>query len=431
MSENDIINALGEFWFPENKRQKFVGKLIRKDSNIVLEAYIACVLIKGTDAFPGPMINGTVNGVKVTLISACRISSAGEFSSKKCNATFLPNEVIVGQHYKDSSILVAKIEAKYTDIENWLMRCPFAPGDPQETALVKITWQSPIVIQDDIGEISIECALEQTYTTVKRTEINNCSHVSFLFNKPTCLTDAQSKVFSFRNLLTYFAGENLDCYNIRFWDQKGVECLYVLNFQESITRFQELPYPITYSLIEPDFQNIWTQWTRFEAEQAPICNLYFEVISNYSRWSNQFLNLSQALEIFSCRLRDNSAKDLYEEEKQANPDKEYPDNTPFYFRLKDIFCFIQSIMGIEEDDVHLIATRIADTRNYYTHYSKGKERKAISIQLLPKANRFLRTSLTALVLRQIGVSENIIRRQLPSFPYGIRWNEVKTIIAAT
>lgn len=431
MSENDIINALGEFWFPENKRQKFVGKLIRKDSNIVLEAYIACVLIKGTDTFPSPMINGVVNGVKVTLVSACCVSSTGEFSSKKCNATFLPNEVIVGQHYKDSSILVAKIEAQYTDIENWLMRCPFAPGDPQETALVKITWQSPIVIQDDIGEINIECTLEQTYTTVKKTEINNCSHVSFLFNKPTCLTDAQSKVFSFRNLLTYFAGENLDCFNIHFWDCKGVECIYALNFRESITRLRQLPYPITYFFIEPDFQNIWTQWTKFETEQAPICSLYFEVISNHSRWSNQFLNLAQALEIFSCRLRDESAKKLYEEEKQANPDKEYPDNTPFYFRLKDIFCFMQSILAIGKSDVHLIATKIADTRNYYTHYSERKEKKAVPIQLLSGANRFLQTTLTALVLRQIGVSESIIKSQLSSYPYGIWWTEVKTIIAAT
>lgn len=431
MSETDIVNALGEFWFPENKRRKFVGKLIQKDGNIVLETYIARALIKDTEIIPSPIINGTVNGVNVTLASACCISSVGEFSSKKCNATFLPNEVIIGQHYKDSNILVTKVEAQYTDIENWLMRCPFAQGDPQEETLARITPQNPIVILDDIGKVSVECMLEEKYTTVKRVEINNRSHVLFQFDVPVSLTEAQKKVFSFRNLLTYFAGENLDCYNIYFWDHNGVECIYALNFQESITRLRQLPYPITYSLIEPDFQEIWTQWMKFETAQAPICNLYFEVISNHSRWSNQFLNLAQALEIFSCRLRDESAKDLYAEEKQANPDKEYPDNTPFYFRLKDIFCFMQSILAIGESDIYLIATKIADTRNYYTHYSEQKEKKAIPIQLLSGTNRFLQTTLTALVLRQIGVSESIIKSQLSSFPYGIRWNEVKTIFAAT
>lgn len=423
MNSADILDLFGDFWFPGKRGKKFVGKIVRDGNNMVLEAYISWALIKDTNLSPVPIINGIVNGIKVNLVSAYCIHSVDISSSKKCNVIFSPNEIILGQHYSDSDVLITKLEAKYTDLENWLMRCAFEPSSAQDGSLAKMLYQDKISISDDACEINVVFSFENKYTTVKKVEICNWTYMAFDFNEPVCLAVAQRKAFSFRNLLNFFAGEYLDCYNIKFWDSKGSECCYILNFQDPIRRLRELPYPITYSQIESDIQRIWTLWTQFETEQAPILSLYFEVISNHSRWSNQFLNLVQALEILSCRLRDKSAKALYEAEKQ--PDKEYPDNTPLYFRLKDLFLSIKHILSFEECDVNLIATRVADTRNYYTHYSKSKKKKSFDIQSLNDVNRFLRSILIALVLKQIGVPESVIHKNLPYFPYGVRWNEVK------
>ncbi|WP_058304292.1 ApeA N-terminal domain 1-containing protein [Gorillibacterium timonense] len=402
----NILNKFGDFWLVGKETQGFTGKLVDQDGSIALECYIEWTLIGNTDEIAPQMINGNVDGQKVTLLSAyCKTRSSGMLSTK-CSALFSPNEVIIGAHYSNENFYVMKMEAHYTDLENWFMSCVFKPTYGQNSIIVELVKPEEVSISDKLCRIKFNFGMLQNYKTVKKLELTNQITVEFLFHNPTTLLDARSKVYSLRNLLLYFSGENLDCYGINFTNEYNAECRYHLNFQKKVKRDRELPYPITYTDIKDCFQKIWTAWTTFVENHEPLNNLFFEVISNHSRWSNQFLNLMQALETYSCRNREIEARKVFIEYHTKNPKNEK--SLALKHRIVDILGYTNGVFLLEPDEIDTLATRASDTRNYYTHYSKAKEKRAFSIQDFGKVNRFFQAVIIAVVLKSIGVPESCI-----------------------
>ncbi|WAJ22087.1 HEPN domain-containing protein [Lacrimispora xylanolytica] len=406
MNISHVLNKYGDFEIANKGVISFTGKLVERDRNIVLDCYIEWDLLGELDKISPITINGTIDGEKITLISAYCITGNSTMLEKKCTAYFLPNEIIVGECYQNENFKVKQMKAQYTDLENWFMNCCFKPTCGQNAALVETVELNHISVRDNLCTINFKFEVIRKYETVKKLELINKITVEFIFSESMSLLAARDKVCSLKNLFLYFAAENIDCYNIMFSDENDTECFYHLNFKDKVQRSQDLPFPVTYSDIEDRFQNIWTSWIRFSEEQEPLNNLFFEVISNHSRWANQFLNLMQALETYSCREREKNAKKIYSEYKKIDPEGERA--FALKHRIIDLLREVHVVFSLDNDEIDTIAFLVSNTRNYYTHYNRNKKDKSLSIQDLGPVNRFLQAVLMAIVLKRINISETCI-----------------------
>ena len=62
------------------------------------------------------------------------------------------------------------------------------------------------------------------------------------------------------------------------------------------------------SQIKDDFQKIRDNWTDINNKANPISSLFIEIICNRSTRINSFLNLAQALEVYSSNYHKKEAK---------------------------------------------------------------------------------------------------------------------------
>lgn len=416
MEFSKTLNEFGDFGVVGKDTQRFIGKLVEQEEQIVLECYVERELIDNIDDVSPQIINGDVCGQKVTLLSAYCMKRNDSMVSKKCTVIFSPNEIIVGKHYSNENFLITHLQANYTDLENWFMSCVFKPTRGEDSTIVKLVKIDDISIRDKSCQIHFNFGMNSYYKIVKKLVLTNQVTVEFIFENPTDFIDARTKAFSLRNLLLYFAGEYLSCNNIKFKDEHDIECCYHMNFQENVKRSREFPYPITYLDIKDCFQEIWNKWIDFEEKNKPLNNLFFEAISNHSRWSNQFLNLLQALETYSRREREKEAKKVFKEYKEKDPIKEK--KLSLKHRMIDIFRCINGVFELKPTEIETIAVKTSDTRNYYTHYSKSKKSKAFELQDFGKVNRYLQAVLIAIVLNKIGVEESCIIKAIKQLFFG-------------
>lgn len=406
MEFTNILNKFGDFWLVGKETQSFTGKLVEQDGSISLKCYIEWTIFKDTDEVSPFTINGNVGGQKVTLFSAYCVNRKSDMHSTKCNALFTPSGVVFGSHYSDENFCLIKMEAHYTDLENWFMFCVFEPTDGNNSDIVKFVQPEAISVFDMQCQIYFHFGMLQNYESVKKLELINQITVEFVFNNPTTLLEARSKVFSLRNLLLYFAGENLECYDISFTDEYNSECIYHLNFQEKLKRNWQLPYLVIFPDIKDSFQEIWTAWILFEENHEPLNNLFFEIISNHSRWSNKFLNLMQAIEAYSRNSREKEAKSVFNKYHAKDPVKDK--TLALKHRVVDILEYTNRVFLLNSTEIDALANKVSKTRNYYTHYDKEKAKQPLTLKDFGHVNRFLQTVIMVVVLMNIGVPESCI-----------------------
>jgi len=150
------------------------------------------------------------------------------------------------------------------------------------------------------------------------------------------------------------------------------------------------PYYMLFSLkdIRDDLDKIVDSWLRLQAELGPVCDLYFSVqFASHMFLEGRFLNMAHAAETYHRRRRQPSSKEV-----------------ALRTRLGDLLDetgeAVDPLIPNKKDFVD----KVADTRNYLTHYDPKKERKAAKKLELYKLTETLSYVVRVCLLTESGIS---------------------------
>ncbi len=254
-------------------------------------------------------------------------------------------------------------------------------------------------------------------------------YIYYAFSKPTRIRDAIAKIACARNLLSFFADYYLPLENLLFSDEQTddaknfsgyCDCQLYLNHKEDIEVSEE-PFLIMTNKFSENFSEVWTNWLKFYADSIYIPTLFYEIICNRSTRINRFLNLTQAIELYSVHYRDELAKGI------AQADGYGKKQLPLKYRIEDVLAQINGTLEISEERRRLLARAISNDRNFFTHYNEQRYSEP-SFEETSAANRFLRYVLLSIVYKVVGIRDDYIRECKNRLNYSTFERDVSVIL---
>lgn len=401
-SINDLLNKISDFkCVVDGKEIVFPGILQEENGNIILNAKFPLEQYRKIGIDADIVVLGEVSGRKATLMG-CHITSAScTIGDNDISIYAVPNEIIVGGCF--SSTPMAKRIIVSTPDLNYMFSgtSPLEPNvgiSKDNPSVLNYTFPKPIIANDKYGEIQISQSFGAQWA-VDYYKHNIISIIEYSFTTSLSLMDAVAKVSAARSLFSFFGNGYISFGDITF-EIDGEENVYGLwlNYKEDIPAVNE-PFLIETSAFENQFQKVWDAWLNLYESANPIPNLFYEIICNRSTRVNGFLNLSQAIEVYSNAFRNKQAKEI----AKNDPDnKSKNKEIKLIHRYQDILKEYNGALELIEPNIVDYAKGFSNMRNYYTHYNSSKYVEPAYDELFA-ASHILRFILLAIVYTAIGI----------------------------
>lgn len=401
-SINDLLNKISDFkCVVGGKEIVFPGILQEENGNVILNAKFPLEQYRKIGIEADIVVLGEVSGRKATLMG-CHITSAScTIGDNDISIYAVPNEIIVGGCF--SSTPMAKGITVSTSDLNYMFSgaSPLEPNvgiSKDNPSVLNYTFPKPIVANDKYGEIQISQSFG-TQWAVDFYNHNIISEIKYSFTTSLPLMDAVAKVSAARSLFSFFGNGYISFGDITF-EIDGDENVYGLwlNYKENVPAVNE-PFLIETSAFENQFQKVWDAWLNLYESANPIPNLFYEIICNRSTRVNGFLNLSQAIEVYSNAFRNKQAKEI----AKNDPDnKSKNKEIKLIHRYQDILKEYNGALELIEPNIVDYAKGFSNMRNYYTHYNSSKYVEPAYDELFA-ASHILRFILLAIVYTAIGI----------------------------
>lgn len=398
--KNDLLNRIASFkYLANNESTVFSGILQEEEGNIILNAQITLeqneLLSNNTN-----IILGKIGQEKITLVGCCITSRSHISSDKYFFIHIIPSEIISGGYFF-SIPLLKRINITTSDL-NYM----FSGGSPlqpvtERTAdglyLLKYTSQAPLVAHDEYGEISVSQSFIEQSNNYSHM-FNSISTIEYSFTNSLPLTDAIEKISVVRSLFSFFKNGYISYGEITFNSDNDTNIYGLwLNFIENLPIVNE-PFLITTCAFETKFQKLWDTWLTLYESAGPIPELFYEIICNRSTGVNGFLNLSQAIEVYSNIFRNDKTRELTKSENIN-----IRQFVPLKVIYEDILSYCKNTLGINESVVSDLSKGFSNMRNYYTHYNSKKYIKPSNDEL-SAASQILRFVLLTIIYKSVGIS---------------------------
>lgn len=413
----DILNTVCDFKYGESNSVFLTGVLIMQDEEVVFKCRSEKAMLKELKEKDIITLCGEVGGTEVTLVSSM-LRSCGAFeinSTDYCHLIFHPSEIIIGHKFW-GKILVKSICARMPELNNMLIENPLRvihSFSKQNPSVVDYTFPTELVAVDDDGIISLSKTFGIGWGRDK-IEFPFMSVVKYEFKTPVELMASVAKIASARNLFAFFADYYIavgDCsFSCDDSNDEFTEYKLYFNSKEKITR-EERPFIINANKFNSHFNIIWKNWCDLYKKNIYIPTLFYEIICHRSTRFNSFLNLAQALEIYSAQYRNMEAK------KRAKDDNCNKREIPLKYRVEDLLAYHNYCLGFSKEEIREFSKNISNHRNFLTHYNIKRYREP-SFQEVSSSGRILRFLLLATVYKIVGIDEAYIKEGKKFFLYG-------------
>lgn len=409
----DILNDIGNFtMIVAGEEVSFPGVIGQSESGITLKCKLANSLYHKIREYDSLQIYGSVNGKEVTLLNVYFKSAVWYYDGQPTTVIFDPSEIIIGGCYATEPE-VTQITISSPKFNSMLHSFPLQPSgsfSKESPSLLQYVDSPIIAANDKYGQLSIYQSFGHRWSSsVVSYEITTSA--SYKFDQSTKLSEAISRVAKVRNLFAFFANHYLALGNISLtnYDEGGVphfppNTVY-LNHEEAMPSV-EYPFLITSNIFEAEFETIWNKWLMMCIEAEPVITLFYEIICNRSTRINRFLNLSQAIEVYSCRYREKMAQEVANIRQCTKNGK----NARIHLdhRFEDIFSMVAVPLEIDKDIIFVLSKAFSSMRNYFTHYDAEKYMEP-SYQEMLAGCHILELVLLAIVYHEIGIPDDCIR----------------------
>lgn len=348
-------------------------------------------------------------------------------------AVYEPNFVIVGQHFESlEDIKFRQVIFRMHNLFQWLDRTGIDNDFNYSTNEYSIKYHkvndilfnlnehcngnisidSPVNFIDDNTKIEIK---EQAYVTLNYT--NKCD-----FNK--ILTDIHY-IIGFITFITFeqsypisitFKDEDFVEKNNNIEDLKFIKCSYKhSHYCTSHKLRRKHEHLVKYDDIQDSFPNILKNWYTKYKELEPVFILMLYSFKDKYRFSTEkFMDIVRALETFHCRTENNSKISKIDYKLKVKSILDSVDSSEHDF-LNEILCFANeprlrdrlnellkkydnSFLSTQIDDIDKFVQNTVRSRNYYTHYGKSLENKALKGKELFNLNQVLMGLLFSSIL---------------------------------
>ena len=404
-SISEVLNIISNFTFKtkDNNNISLIGILQRENGNIILNARSSTKNSThlNEDNF---IIYGTITVTEITLLG-CRISKITySNNSKYFYYLIIPSEIIIGEKFEqipDVIKISCRIESLYSMFSESPLQENYKDDTLHRNVVLYSSFPDPIEASDKYGKIQLFqgysfCNSSNSY------EYRIIPEVIYSFNHSISLHESIARISRARILFSFFGNRFIPFGELSFFIKNIKEPFGLwLNYSENIAPNNE-PFLIQTSHFKNEFQKIWNLWISLFETATPIPLLYYEIITERSIGINSFLNLTQTLEIFSERMRNEFA---WEYAHKNNYNKQ--GNLPLKYRLMDIVNLNNFLFNFDEDLLCKFAKSLADMRNYYTHYNDLKYIEP-TYDELTAASQIVKFNLLSIIYTSLDLSKNII-----------------------
>lgn len=411
----EVLDCIGIFsCYISDKLVSFPGTLNKTNGNVVLRCKMKTEWFQKINCYSSINMWGDVNGIPVSFSDVYLKSGAQGDEETNIFLTFVPSEIIIGQS-SSAEIQVTQMTMSISALNNMFSTSPlrsihsFSKENP---AVLNYTFPLAIETDDKYGHLQISQTFREKWNR------NTISYeispvIEYQFRIPLRIMDAVAKMAAVRNLFTFFANHYLPLENITFEsaESESVEnstprtCTLYLNDGENLPVPQE-PFLIMTAAFSEKFGLVWNKWLQIYEEAKYIPTLFYEIICNRSTRINRFLNLSQAVEIYSRRYRKEAVVEVARMREQTRADKKPPIH--LNHRFEDVFTLLNPYLEIAENRIPIISKSLADMRNFFTHYDETKYAEP-SYQEIFAACHILEFVLLAIVYHEVGIPGECIR----------------------
>lgn len=384
----------------------------------------------------------TTNGKKISLYRCFKFhsyrSSPG-LSVSKFSADF----VIVGEHYKtESDIKFNCINARINNLSPWLNTYGFEKVDSDfEFKKTEVIYKLPESITFNLsenikGSFDFNISMPLTQKTSK-INLEQKVNLNLKFDEIKHFDEILSEYFHFQNFLILGLCQSTHLNFLKLKtihkqesvEQKSVSSVDVYFKQRINTtpnkRNHTRDFLFTYHDIESDFEELIKNWYSSKMKLKPIISILIDSFNKNNPFNeNNFLNIAQALETYHRRFRLNEVLPKKEYKQKVNEILEtvisdhkswlkerlnFANEPTLHKRLEELLKENHnktlSKMIIDRDQ---FIRDVKNSRNFYTHYDKRLEKKAIKGNELYLLTEKLRTLLICVLLNEMGFTKNKI-----------------------
>ena len=398
---NGIVNKIGHFNINVSDAEyACVGVIEQEKGRVLLQCELPIDVAEKVYHFEQPFkILGYVSNTPITLYKP-HVDSYQTQGFNPINALvfFSANYLIVGYAEK-TDIRVHDISLSSSDINWFFSRHPISHDNRTDREIIENL--DSIETSDNVGKIKIHQSLAEGMSN-KSLHINIFTVLSCDFNTCVDLDSAINRLASLRNMMSFFFDGYIPLDNICISDKKEPKTIEeyaeyteytIVNTHPEKPSSQDKPFFINADIIRDCFNQVWKNWTDLYTQARPMTALFYGIISGVSSGLNEYLNMAQALEVYSNRYRTEQIRKAYNKTKK--------EKVFLSERLKDLIDSYNNHLGVL--DAGALAQKLSDIRNYYTHYNSRKFKQEPKYDVVLSGSYILRSLLLLVVYSELGI----------------------------
>ncbi len=419
----DNLEDIGYWCFNHDEENSYAGTF-KNESGEISVILMGCT---GGPQEPFIVHGSTATGKKITLYQ-CHVSSVRRsfpgIPSVEVSATYC----FTGGHLTANNLVFNSALLKVSSINEWVDIGGFSDlQDNEETFSIKYKNPEPIVFYET-DEVKFVLLFYRTSPFFKPTHKCTVVQETLILIEPKT-TFGLDKFWEYTSMiqgfltLAYFSEPKL--LDIRF-RQKEID--FTFNYlgkskDDEENKKNKRSFLFTHRIIQSDFINIFRKWAGLSLAIEPVISIVVESFRNRTVISeNKFLNVMQGIETFHRRRRNNEREPTGAHKAKVSDilkfcpvdhiswlkDRLNFSNEPtLQERFTKLFSELDD--GIKN---HLfpkfseIIRQSKNTRNYFTHYDKALEKKALKGTALYYLTERLKIFLLILLLRETGFTND-------------------------
>lgn len=385
------------------------------------------------------IILGKTTSGDVTLIDNWYLSTKN-IQNGVTIGIYQPIIIIEGQHFETiSEICFSKVIFRLFNFFQWIDKSGIKYEVDPKGNEYSITYKK---VEDIYFTISEECEGKISFESPRNSEdfynkieLEEQSYITLTYNKSKNYKEILNDIIYFLGFTTLCTFEQSYPINITFNDDKFVEkianstriknikCIYQNNSYDAKYKLRNKnEHLIRYNDIKNIFPNVIKNWFELYRKLEPVFILMLYSFRHKNKFSvDKFMDIVRALESYHRNTHNNQR---IQEEEYSLKVKEilamvtlekaelewlesrlkYGNEPNLNFRLKELVKEHQNAYVKEHiTDTKKFGINVVDSRNYYTHYDRSLEDKALKGKELFIITQKLMGILYSCILRQIGL----------------------------
>lgn len=465
------LHFKGVWFLPENREDELTGNLEFTPSGGI-ELDLLGVFKEGRSGSsqaghkPAILLGITADGKKITLYKASR-SGRGFHSSGFETSTYYALYMFIGGHFPEADDLkFYSINGLWNDFDYWLQIYGFKKNEfKKATKELSVAYQQPVNLLFNVSD-NINCEFQfSTFSpngkNISSLTVQQICEVSLCPKKGKEKFELLCEWFeNFHRLLTLAYFQQPVIYKLTVGSKRKTEkneaYIYPVEvyFQtETIEgtykkRTSDYDFLFTYPVVKENFEQILQKWFEAAAMLEPVIAGLAEAFAERKQVTEfKFLNLAHAIETLHRRTRKNESEDktvfkqkIKEILSSVPPGHsdwlktklEFSNELSLQERLVELANDVPAVVGklLFKPSPDEFIKMVKRSRNFYTHYSKSLEKKALKGGELFILTERLKIFLICLVLKEIGFTQEeitkiILRKGVALFNHIIKYDEAK------